>query len=447
VYRHILIKRCLDCEKMTQTRMAIPLIPKTGEAINRARHRLPFVIVGNALMRIAGGASGVLVGIYLADLANHGSRVDAALVGTLGAISFIAELAGSIPMGLASDAISPRALMISGSLLAALATQLFGMSGQVSIFFLSRALEGVGAAAIAPSLLAHLTDVTADDYALRARVMSYFELSLLAGLGLGGLVGSQLWRVCGAVAFSIVAVAYLLCAGFLFLGAIGSRGYGSKQALSGFYRALAEPSLRRLAPVWLCVNTIVGLWLGPTFFFLMTHRSQGHQFLAGLFADRPDRVGWILLGYSLVFGTGVLGWSFILPHISVRRALRIALLAMLGVCVGFFLFNHSTAGAPFTRWLIGTLTAACIMVESGFTPAALALLAGAVGAQAGRGAAMGIYSVLLSIGAIAGSLLAAGLGQKFAVDGLIYGTLGMALLALIFLRWLTESSSARAEKA
>ncbi len=425
----------------------MPLIPRTGEAINNARHRLSLVIIGNVLMRIAGGASGVLIGIYLADLANHGSKVDAALVGTLGAVSFIAELMGSVPMGLASDAISPRALMISGSLLAALATQLFGMSGHVSIFFLSRALEGLGAAAITPSLLAHLTDVTADDYALRARVMSYFELSLLAGLGLGGLVGSQLWRVFGTIAFSVVALAYILCAGFLFLGAVGSRGYGAKQALSGFYRALAKPALRCLAPIWLCVNTIVGLWLGPTFFFLMTHRSKDHQFLSGFFADQPDRVGWVLLGYSLVFGTGVLGWSFVLPHVSVRRALRIALLAMLGVCLGFFLFNHSTGETPAARWLIGTLTALCIMVESGFTPAALALLAGAVGAQAGRGAAMGIYSVLLSIGAIVGSLLAAVLGQKFAVDGLIYGTLGMAVIGLIFLRWLTEPISPGAENA
>ena len=32
------------------------------------------------------------------------------------------------------------------------------------------------------------------------------------------------------------------------------------------------------------------------------------------------------------------------------------------------------------------------MVESGFTPAALSLLASAVGAHTGRGAAMGIYS-------------------------------------------------------
>jgi MFS family permease len=70
------------------------------------------------------------------------------------------------------------------------------------------------------------------------------------------------------------------------------------------------------------------------------------------------------------------------------------------------------------------------MVESGFTPAALSLLAGVVGAKAGRGAAMGIYSALLSIGAIGGSLLAAASGDRFAIDGLIYGTLTMAVVAL-----------------
>jgi MFS family permease len=73
------------------------------------------------------------------------------------------------------------------------------------------------------------------------------------------------------------------------------------------------------------------------------------------------------------------------------------------------------------------------MVESGFTPAALSLLAGAIGAQAGRGAAMGIYSVLLSVGAIGGALLAGALGNRFAVDGLIYGTLAMAVVAMALL--------------
>jgi MFS family permease len=381
-------------------------------------------------MRIAGGASGILVGLYLADLANRGAPVDAALVGTLGAVSFGAELVGSVPMGLLSDAIAPRALMTCGALLGAVATQLFGMSGATSIFFVSRTAEGLGAAAGVPPLLAHLTDVTENDPALRARVMSYFELSLLAGLALGGLLGSQLWSALHARAFAAVAGAYLLCAGLLFYGTVGSKGHGGSEAIAGLVRALKEPSLRRLAPVWLCVNAIVGLWLGPTLTFLITQKSQGGQFIAGLFADQPERVGWMLLGYSMIFGAGVTAWSFVLPRIPIDRALKISLTAMLGVCVGLFLFNHAGNQPAAVRWLIGVTTALCIMVESGFTPAALSLLAGVVGAQAGRGAAMGIYSVLLSIGAIAGSLLAAALGNAFAVDGLIYATFAMAVIAL-----------------
>ncbi len=399
----------------------------------RALHRLPIALLGNGLMRIAGGASALLVGLYLADLANRGASVDAAVVGTLGAVSFGAEFLFAVPTGMLSDAIAPRALMTGGALLGAAATQMFGMTGLVNIFFLSRAIEGIGAAAGAPALLAHITDVTDRDAALRARAMSYFELSLLAGLALGGLIGAQLWRIFGTTAFAMVAFVYLIAAALLYFGTAGSRGRGSQEALAGFWRALRQPSLRRLAPVWLCVNAIVGLWLGPTLTFLLTQKARGTQFLAGTFADQPERVGWLLLGYSLVFGAGVSAWSVILPRISILRALRINLAAMFAVCVALLLLNHSGGQTQAVRWAIGTASALCVMVESGFTPAALSLLAGAVGAQAGRGAAMGIYSVLLSIGAIAGSLLAAALGNRFAVDGLIYGTLAMAVIAMAFL--------------
>ena len=399
----------------------------------RARHRLPIALLGNALMRIAGGASAVLVGLYLADLANRGAHVSAALVGTLGGVSFSAELLFALPTGMLSDAIAPRALMTGGALLGAAATQLFGMTGWVSIFFLSRAVEGVGAAAGAPPLLAHITDVTDSDPGLRARAMSYFELSLLAGLALGGLMGAQLWRMFHTAAFATVAFVYLISAGLLYFGAAGSKGRGGQEALAGFWRALGERSLRRLAPVWLCVNAIIGLWLGPTLTFLLTEKVQGTQFLAGIFSDQPERVGWLLLGYSLVFGAGVSAWSVILPRMSIPRALWINLVAMFAVCAGLFLLNHSSGQSQAIRWVIGAASALCVMVESGFTPAALSLLAGAVGAQAGRGAAMGIYSVLLSIGAIAGSLMAAALGNRFAVDGLIYGTLAMAVVAMALL--------------
>ena len=119
-----------------------------------------------------------------------------------------------------------------------------------------------------------------------------------------------------------------------------------------------------------------------------------------------------------------------MPRMPILRALRIAIVAMFAVCLGLFLLNHAGGRTTGARWAIGIATALCVMVESGFTPAALSLLAGAIGAQAGRGAAMGIYSALLSIGAIAGSLLAAALGNEFAIDGLIYGTLAMAVVAI-----------------
>jgi len=403
-------------------------------------------MVGNSLQRIAAGASGVLVGLYLARLANHGSAIGAGLVGILSAVSFGAELIAATPMGITSDAISPRGLVTGGSLLGAGATQLFGMTGLVSMFFVSRGLEGIGAAAVAPPLLAHLTDVTDDKPAMRVKVMSYFELSLLVGLALGGLVAAQLWHRLNTRAFGAVALVYVVSAVLLYFGAIGSRSHGREKAVAGFFRTLRDRSVQRLAPVWLCVNTIVGLWLGPTLIFLLTHHSQTNQFLDGVFVDHPERVGWVLLGYSIIFGIGVTAWSFILPRIRLKRALLITLVAMLLVCGEFLLLNHLASETA--RWNIAVITAFTIMVESGFTPAALALLAGAVGAQPGRGAAMGIYSVLFSVGAIIGSLIAAALGRRFAVDGLIYGTLVMAVVALLFLPRLdTSLELAVAEKA
>jgi MFS family permease len=337
---------------------------------------------------------------------------------------------------MASDAVSPRAVMAIGALLGAFATQLFGMSHAVTIFFLSRAMEGIGAAAVSTSLLAHLTDVTQGSHTLRARVMSYFELSLLGGLALGGLAGGQLWRIFQMRAFSFAALAYLACTGLLVLGAVGSRGHGHRQAIAGFVAALRDPCLRRLAPVWLCVNSIVGLWLGPTLPFLLTRRSSSAQYMDGIFSEAPQKVGWLLLGYSLVFGLGIFIWSFILPHISLTSVLQAGLSAMLVVCLDLLAFNHSGAQPPEVRWTLGACTALCIMVESGFTPAALALLSNAIGASGGRGAAMGIYSMLLSIGAIFGSLLAAVAGSRFSIDGLIFATLGMAVAGAISLRFL-----------
>lgn len=402
---------------------------------------LALALAAHALLRIASGANGILIGLYLAQLANAGALRSVQLVGTLSAVSFAAELAASLPLGVASDVLHPRWLMSAGALIGSAAALLFALTRSTPAFFLSRSLEGIAAAAVVPALLAYLTWNTQHDRGLRARTMSYFELTLLAGLAFGGVAASQLYHGLHRGAFVIVAALYLICAALLFVAARGGRHARTDNALTALRMTWQLPALRHLAPVWLCVNCIVGLWLGPTLPFLLTRAGNSHQFLAGVFAAQPSRVGLTLLAYAGVFGLGVTAWSFVLPRISLRTAMRITIAAMLPVCAAFYLFNHTAPASSGARWILGIGICLGIMVESGFTPAALAWLAGTLPEHSGRGAAMGIYSVLLSLGAILGSLLAGVLGQQFSIDGLLDGTVLVAVAALLFLHRVPDSSS------
>lgn len=374
-----------------------------------------------------------MIGLYLAGLSNAGARIGAGIVGSVGAASFAAELLASIPMGIAADALQPRWLMSGGALLGALAVQLFALTASTAVFFASRLLEGVGAAAIVPALLAYLADETEGRRSLRVRVMSYFELTLLAGLALGGIIAAQLFRALHTGAFTAVALMYLACAAILFLSVARPTIRRIANPIADLHDLFRLPALQHLAPVWVCVNAIVGLWLGPTLPFLLTQRSTSAQFLAGIYAANPARVGWLLLAYAVVFGTGITIWSVVLPHVRLGRAMRITLVAILPACATIYALNHSAHVPPSVRWILGGILALVVIVESGFTPAALAWLAQTLPVQSGRAAAMGVYSVLLSIGAIVGSLLAAVLGQRSAIDGLLAGTALMTLVALIFL--------------
>ncbi len=386
------------------------------------------MLVGNGLLRIANAGGGALVGFYLADMARHGAPVGAGLVGTLGAVASGAELVGALPMGVLVDRFAPRSVLVAGALLGAVATQLFGLTRVVPIFLLSRALEGIAAASSTSPLLAHLADASRPDRALRSRVMSFFELSLLAGMALGALVGGTLWDSVKTAAFSLMAALYLLVALLFWWGV---RGYpitrSTPHPLCGLRRALSEPQLLRLAPAWLAVTAIIGMWLTQIGFQLSGPPASG-QYLVGRFT--PGEVGLVLLVYSLVFAAGVTAWGFLMARIARRRVLVVTMVAMLFACLWLYLLNHS---GPLPLWMRGALVvlaAFTVMAESGFTPAALAYLADVADKGEGRGAAMGIYSLLLGLGGIAGAALGGWLGRAFALDGLLLGTLFLTLVAL-----------------
>src|SRR5260370_32981966 len=126
----------------------------------------------------------------------------------------------------------------------------------------------------------------------------------------------------------MVAVVYLAASVCLLIGA----GGGRRRSVVGRHKlgtVIRDPNMRHIAPLMLCVSAIVGLWLGPTLPFLLTHRSVAHQYIPGLYVHNPGRVGWLLLAYSLVFATGLVGWPRFLARMSAHRAMHLALLAIL----------------------------------------------------------------------------------------------------------------------
>ena len=402
-------------------------------------------ILGHALLRTAAGAGSVLVGLTLAAAppAAHPHAALASLSGWLGGAAYGAELAASLPLGVAADVIAPAALMVGGAVLSALALLLFALAATLPLWFFSRVLAGAAAAGVTPPLLAVLAR-SHYGAARRARLMSLFELSMLAGLSVGPVLAAQLWSHTARAAFGWSALLCLPAALLLYLGVRRARLTGESRphsgvyalyaaALAGLRQALRDPSLRRLAPAWLCFNSIVGLWLAPTVTYLLSAPDPKHlQYLDGLFAQRPMALTWLFAGYAMTFAAGLGGWAIVLGRIGAARTLRIALVAMLAVSAVLFALNRCQSCQLGTRTALVVLAALLVMIESGFTPAALSWLSASVAAQRAAGAAMGIYSVLFSVGGALGALLAGALARADGMDGLLYGT-----AALVTLAWLS----------
>ncbi len=83
-----------------------------------------------------------------------------------------------------------------------------------------------------------------------------------------------------------------------------------------------------------------------------------------------------------------------------------------------------------------------MLVESGFTPVALAHLADiAERHDASRGAALGLYSLLLGLGQLLGNVIGAPFAAKWQMDGVLVLTGILAVVALGAVRLTRASSS------
>ncbi len=399
------------------------------------------VMGGTFTLRFSTGLTGAMLAVYLAKLPEHGGPVIAATtLALLHATFYLSELVLSPFFGVLSDRLGHHRMMLVGPAFGAVAVILTGLTTNVVILGGTRLLEGASTAASVPSILGYIALATASSEVLRGKAAARFEGATLAGFGVGFAAAPLLFEAFGPVAFFMNALVY----GVSFLiyrygvedrdreeRAVTAAGRASRMDLSRYGALLRTSHVWLLAPTWIAVNAAIGLWFSQSLFqFSQVNGRFPDQYLHHGFSPVEISLAAVVVG--LLFGAGLLYWGNRFKNL---RRTTIILYGIIGggiLAVGGAAVNHS-AGLPIIVPAIGVLAAAFgLFVLAGATPAALGLLADiSERFPTDRGAIMGLYSVFLAIGQITGSLLGGLAADWRGIDGLLIGTFGLLLIALL----------------
>jgi MFS family permease len=258
-------------------------------------------------------------------------------------------------------------------------------------------------------------------------------LSSSGGIAVGAAAGPLLWSAAGLWAFPTIAGAYLAAAALVAVfvrGGVAAGRRGAQPVVSAARRwtvVFTDRRLARFLPAWVAANAILGTWVTAQVSFVLAgdRRVAGQRFVGAFYHHEP-RLSALLGGYVLVFAACTVAWGFLVGRLPVRPVLAAALAGAALASAALIGINHG--GPPV---LLGPLVVVGMFLEAGFAPAALTYLADtSADFVADRGLVMGVYSVVLGVGYLAGNLLGGVFAQWAAFDGLALLTILLAAVGL-----------------
>jgi MFS family permease len=400
------------------------------------------VLAGTFTLRFSTGLTGAMLGVYLAQLPEHGGpRVDPIVVGLFSATFFLAELILSPVFGILSDRLGHHRVMLYGPAFGAVAVILTGLTTNLLVLGGTRWLEGASTAASIPSILGFIAIVTASDEGLRGKMSARFEGATLLGLGLGFAVAPIAFAVLGPAAFFVNAVMYGVS--FAIFWTVEDP-VGEEAALRaphvGFSRYLdlvRSSHVWLLAPTWIAVNASIGLWFSQSIFqFAQANPAFPEQVLMRGFSAVQISAAAVVIG--VVFGLGLLYWGNRFKNLRRTTIILYGILGGAALVAAGLVINHADGMALAIPIAAAAIAGFGLFVLAGATPAALGLLADiSERFPHDRGAIMGLYSVFLAVGQIAGALIGGYAAHVRGIDGMLVATailLAVALLPLSQLR-------------
>lgn len=428
------------------------------------------VIVGSLLLRAAAGAMGENIQFYLgfinaaAKAADHPLRtisgatiqeISYTLSGIIIATFFAAELIGSPLFGAWSDKYGRKLFIIFGPLFGAIAVQITAMTTVIWLLVVTRLLEGLSTAANAPATLGYIAEATSESPKLRARVVGLFEIGTIGGIAIGFSLGGWLWRHFGmpavwmgipltSPAFALNALVYLASLVILWVGMHEVRepqhtgkSQTALETLSHYWKIVSSPRVASFAPAWIAINAVLGVFLNLTARILTEKGTFPGQLLVGHFDS--FEAGNIRAAYAVFFVLGILLWSLMFAQWRKTTVMLVGTGGLFATCAILFLINHQPSlNAPLVMPL-ALLLVVSIMIQSGFTPAALTHLADITEDHANdRGVIMGLYSIFLGLGQLIGASIGGPFVDWQGANGIVIVTAllgtfaGLLLLRLHF---------------
>jgi MFS family permease len=394
------------------------------------------LIAINVLIRVAAAATGQILAFLVAErLAERlGVGTGALFVGLIASSFYVTELIGAPIAGRVADTRGQVRVLRWGPGLGFVATigAAIAASGKGSILEVAltlvavRVLEGLSAACAVPTTLALLGQATESRAASRLRLMGAFEIASLVGLVVGYVSAGMAWDALGGSALFLFAAAYGVA---WFIARAPAQDVPVLRASATPVRHAME-SLFRLRGVlpfmvaWLSVNAVVGVWVQQAPYLMKLPERSDTQVLVGGYSGTA--IGLIFGAWAAIFLVGIALWSMLAPSWPRRRTLLTALCGMLAVVVALTMFNHGATQA------VLALAIVAVLVESGFTPAAFAHMADLTDVRQDlRGMAMGVYSMLLGAGQLAGAMLGGPASSAWQMDGVLGLTGALAIVAIL----------------
>lgn len=438
------------------------------------------VLLGTFTLRFSTGLTGAMLTFYLADLPKYHGVLDQFLglgagivVGSIAfalihATFYASELVLSPVFGVLSDRLGHHRVMQFGPFFGFVAVVLTWATTNLPLIGLTRLLEGSATAASIPSILGFIAATTALDEGLRGRVVARFEAATLAGLLGGFAAAGPLFTFFGPGAFLVNGLVYAVSFSIYRFGvdprrekeavlpsagtAAGSEAgpepgieAGTEAAteapaggLARYRRILGHTHVWLLAPTWIAINAVLGLFTTQTIFQLVREPDPkfADQLLMGGFAPLQISAGLVVGG--ILFFAGLIYWG---NRFKTIRRTTIILYGLGGgalLVAGALAVNHSGSLPDLARVVFLLPVVFGLFVLAGATPAAIGLLADVTEAYPDdRGAIMGLYSVFLGLGQIGGSLIAGFAAAALGLDGILVSSvvlLGLAVIPLTALR-------------